>query len=89
MAKVFKVIKQYGQLRKKKRVMTASKDYTAKLWDAETGKEILTLKGHTREITSVSFSDNGRYVVTGSNDGNAIVWLAQTVRKTEKELARR
>ena len=39
-------------------------------------KEILSLKGHTREITSVSFSDDGQYVLSSGNDGKAIVWLA-------------
>ena len=31
-----------------KRVVTASDDNTARLWDAETGREIATLKGHER-----------------------------------------
>jgi WD40 repeat protein len=43
---------------------------------AQKGKEILTLKGHTREVTSVSFSSNGIYALTGSRDGTAILWLA-------------
>ena len=61
--------------------LTGSQDNTAKLWDAEVGleilgKEILTLKGHAQEVTSVAFSDDGSYVVTGSRDGTAIIWLA-------------
>jgi WD40 repeat protein len=58
------------------RVLTGSQDNTAKLWDAVTGKEILTLKGHSQEVTCVTTSTNGRYVLTGSRDGTAIVWLA-------------
>jgi len=57
-------------------VLTGSQDNTAKLWDARTGKEILTLKAHAQEVTSVSFSTDNRYVLTGSRDGTAIVWLA-------------
>ena len=30
-----------------KRVVTASDDKTARLWDAESGKEIAVLNGHT------------------------------------------
>jgi WD40 repeat protein len=30
-----------------KRIVSASRDHTLKLWDAETGKELNTLKGHT------------------------------------------
>ena len=61
------------------RVMTGSEDYAAKVWDTRTGKELLTLAGHDREITSVSFSSrssDGRYALTGSYDGTAIIWLA-------------
>jgi WD40 repeat protein len=55
--------------------MTASADFTAKLWDSSTGKEILNLKGHTQELTSVAFSRDGRFALTGSQDGTAILWL--------------
>ena len=33
-----------------KRVVTASDDQTARIWDAESGKEIAVLKGHRREV---------------------------------------
>lgn len=39
-------------------------------------KEILTLKGHTRQVTSVAFSPDGVLALTGSRDGTAILWLA-------------
>ena len=59
------------------RVITGSLDNTAKLWDAGTGKEVLTLKGHSQEVTCVGISVSGRYVVTGSRDGTAVVWLSK------------
>ena len=31
-----------------KRLASASEDNTVKVWDAATGQELLTLKGHTR-----------------------------------------
>ena len=33
-----------------KRVVTASDDNTARIWDAESGKEIAVLKGHTDSV---------------------------------------
>jgi WD40 repeat protein len=33
-----------------KRILTGSRDSTAKVWDAETGREMLTLKGHTGPV---------------------------------------
>ncbi|MFH1268698.1 MAG: WD40 repeat domain-containing protein, partial [Planctomycetota bacterium] len=53
-----------------------SRDNTGKIWDAETGKEILTLAGHSQAITTVAFSPDGRSVLTGSRDGTLIIWLA-------------
>ena len=34
-----------------KRLATASDDKTAKVWDAASGQELLTLKGHTDGVT--------------------------------------
>ena len=33
-----------------KRIVTGSEDKTVKVWDAETGQEVLTLKGHTDQV---------------------------------------
>jgi WD40 repeat protein len=66
-----------------KRLVTASYDTTARLWDAETGKEIVALKGHTSSVESASFSPDGKRVVTASQDETARLWDAQT----GKELA--
>jgi WD40 repeat protein len=59
------------------------------LWDATTGKEILTLKGHSQEITCVNSSTSGRYVLTGSRDGTAVVWLAEDWTKERRQTASR
>ena len=50
------------------------------------GKEILSLDGHTREVTSVTFSPEGAYVLTGSSDGRAILWLTDTWKAIHGEL---
>jgi len=57
---------------------TGSMDNTAKLWDVETGKELVTLKGHNGEIISLNFSSEGDRVITGSFDNTARVWDVQT-----------
>jgi WD40 repeat protein len=49
-----------------KRVVTASADKTARLWDAETGKPIGVLAGHADRVNSAAFSPDGHRVVTAS-----------------------
>ena len=58
------------------RIVTASEDKTAKVWDAKTGAELLTLKGHTGGVYSASFSPDGSRIVTASEDQTAKVWDA-------------
>ena len=57
--------------RRRKRVLTASEDGTAKIWDASTGECKLTLAGHNGWVLSAVFSPDGTSVVTSSNDGTA------------------
>ena len=39
-----------------------------KVWDAETGQETLTLKGHSDGVYSVAFSPDGKRIVGGGRD---------------------
>ena len=61
------------------RVVTASCDLTARVWDARTGAEELVLTGHERSCVNwASFSPDGRWIVTAGNDFTARVWDAVT-----------
>ena len=53
-------------------------DNTARIWDAETGKQLLVLYGHSDGIWSASWSPDGRRVATGSGDNTTRVWDAST-----------
>ena len=61
-----------------RRIVTGSRDKTAKVWDVATGKELLSLKGHLASINSVALSPDGRRIVTASDDQTARVWDAAT-----------
>ncbi len=76
-----------------KRIASASGGYDEKkeefwgevqLWDAQTRKEQLTLKGHAFYVRSVAFSADGKRIVSGSeglwniSPGEVKVWDAQT-----------
>ena len=63
------------------RILTGSWDNTAKVWDAQKGTEVLTLKGHTRFVYGVAFSPDGTRILTGSMDSTAKVWDARPVNR--------
>jgi hypothetical protein len=54
-----------------RRVVTASVDRTARLWDPATGALLATLEGHTDRVWSAAFSPDGRRVVTTSEEARA------------------
>jgi WD40 repeat protein/serine/threonine protein kinase len=51
------------------------------VWDANSGQELLTLKGHRRFVNSVAFSPDGKRLATLSRDNTVKVWDAQTGRE--------
>jgi hypothetical protein len=61
-----------------KRIVTASDDKTARIWDAATGQPIAQLKGHEGAVYSAAFSPDGRRIVTASEDKTARIWDAAT-----------
>ena len=61
-----------------KRIVTASYDKTARLWDAETGKPIGELTDHKDAVYSAAFSPDGKRIVTASFDDTARLWDAET-----------
>jgi WD40 repeat protein len=60
------------------RLVTASGDKTARLWETRSGKLIGILEGHQNAVNTAEFSPDGRHIVTASVDGTARVWDAQT-----------
>src|SRR5258708_18920730 len=47
--------------------------FRSKVWDAATGRELLTLNAHDDRLSSVAISADGRRIVTGSDDLTAKV----------------
>jgi len=55
-------------------VLTASNDWTARLWSASTGECLRVLGGHGGPVPTARFSPNGTCIATCSHDCTAKVW---------------
>jgi len=56
------------------RVITASEDGTARVWDAANGQPVTGPLAHQDWVVSAAFSPDGTRVVTASTDKTARVW---------------
>jgi WD40 repeat protein len=58
------------------RVATGGVDRVVKVWDAATGREILTLDGFAREVTHLAFTRDGTLVAA-----TGIEWLTDATTR--------
>ena len=49
-----------------------------RVWDAQTGKKLATLRGHADQVVAVVFSPDGQRIASGSVDHTLKVWDAPT-----------
>ncbi len=69
------------------RLATASWGREVKLWNATTGEEIATFRGHTREVTSVVFNPDGTKLASASEDQTIKLWDATTGNNAARTLS--
>jgi WD40 repeat protein len=62
------------------RLASAGADGVAKVWDAETGEELLAFTNHTAGLHNLAYSPDGRLIATTSyrDDATVRVWDAKT-----------
>jgi WD40 repeat protein/class 3 adenylate cyclase len=58
------------------RIVTASYDKTAAVWDISSGAEAAVLKGHEEVVERAEFSPDGSRILTAARDGTARLWDA-------------
>jgi len=57
-----------------KRIVSGSGDYTLRIWDADSGECLQTLRGHRSWVESVAWSPDGKRIVSGADDYTLRIW---------------
>jgi WD40 repeat protein/tRNA A-37 threonylcarbamoyl transferase component Bud32 len=63
------------------RIVTASWDKTARIWDSRTGTQLAVISGHADRVRWAAYSPDGSRIVTASWDKTARIWDAHTGRQ--------
>jgi WD40 repeat protein len=62
---------------------SGGEDKTVKVWDPQTGEEVLNLRGHTLLCHGMAMSSNGARLASAGKDGTIRVWDATPTNGTE------
>jgi WD40 repeat protein len=63
------------------RILTASRDGTARLWETATGRAVGVMQGHTAEVNEAAFDADGARIVTASYDFSIRLWDAHDCKE--------
>lgn len=66
------------------RLAVGSADRVARIFDANTGREMVKCQGHDDAVASVHFHPEGRLLATGSYDHTAAIWDAASGKRLHR-----
>ncbi|HBB88785.1 MAG TPA: hypothetical protein DC047_14330 [Blastocatellia bacterium] len=61
-----------------KLIAAGGRDNEIKLWDAGTGRELFTLKGHRKSIRDLAFTPDNKLLASASQDADIKIWSVAT-----------
>jgi WD40 repeat protein len=61
-----------------RQIASGCDDGKVRVWDAETGEELLCMRSHGGQLLSLAYSPDGRRIVSGSKDKTIRIWDAQS-----------
>ena len=64
-----------------RQLVTGDASGSVVVWDAKTGRQSVSLKGHSDAINDIAYSADGKYIISGSKDASVRLWDSQTGRQ--------
>jgi WD40 repeat protein len=61
--------------------LTGSRDYTVRLWEVKSWRELRVLEGHYGRVLSVAFSPDSKLALSGSGDHTVRLWEVKSGRE--------
>jgi WD40 repeat protein len=58
------------------RIASGNADHVIQLWDPDIDQSLISLRGHTDAVLSVTFSPDGRLIASSDRKGQVKLWTA-------------
>jgi WD40 repeat protein len=66
----------------RRRLAVAYEDRVVRIWEVETGQDLLSLRGHASKVTALAFSPDGKRLASASEDKTVRVWDTSSGQET-------
>jgi hypothetical protein len=67
------------------RLVSASEDMTARIWETATWQAVIALHGHTDRVDDLAFSPDGHRIASASHDGTVRIWDAAPLTPSSRD----